>query len=151
MRVKAQEYEKTITRLTQSLGRVPSDREVAAEMEMSLAEYHSFRELYSRAQMVSLEARLDSENPGGIQAVISDRAAEDPQKTADSQALKEQLTRAIAGLEERERVVATFYFYEGLTLKEIGKALDLSEGRISQILRRAMQKLRESLGESISF
>ncbi len=55
------------------------------------------------------------------------------------------LVRAISELEEQEQLVATFYFYEGLTLKEIGKALNLTEGRISQILRHALTKLRMRL------
>lgn len=149
VRLKAQEFEKTVTRLTQSLGRVPTDKEVADEMGLDLRDYHDFRNLYSRAQTVSLEARLDSEASGGVQSMIADKTSEDPQKSADSRALKEQLTSAIASLEERERMVATFYFYEGLTLKEIGMALNLTEGRISQILRRSMEKLRRSLGESV--
>jgi RNA polymerase sigma factor for flagellar operon FliA len=47
--------------------------------------------------------------------------------------------------------VTTFYFYEGLTLREIGRALDLTEGRISQILRRALTELRQTLSESLRF
>lgn len=152
IRVRAQEFERAMTHLAQSLGRAPTEKEIVDEMGLTLEEYRNFRNLYSRAQMASLEARLDSEGSGGggIQAIVSDRAAEDPQKVADSRALKEQLTQAIADLEERERMVATFYFYEGLTLKEIGKALGLTEGRISQILRRAMDKLRLSIGEGAS-
>jgi RNA polymerase sigma factor FliA len=48
-------------------------------------------------------------------------------------------------------VVTTFYFYEGLTLREIGGALNLTEGRISQILHRALATLRETLSESTQF
>jgi len=53
------------------------------------------------------------------------------------------LASAISDLDEQEQVVATFYFYEDLTLKEIGKTLNLTEGRISQILRDALTKLRK--------
>ncbi len=59
--------------------------------------------------------------------------------------VRAHLAGAISELDEQERIVATFYLYEGLTLKEIGKALNLTEGRISQILRNALIKLRERL------
>ncbi|MDP8947457.1 MAG: sigma-70 family RNA polymerase sigma factor [Actinomycetota bacterium] len=62
-----------------------------------------------------------------------------------------RLVEAIKTLGDQERVVTTFYFYEGLTLREIGGALDLTEGRISQILHRALAKLRKVLAESPQF
>jgi DNA-directed RNA polymerase specialized sigma24 family protein len=58
-----------------------------------------------------------------------------------------RLVRAIEGHGEQERVVTTFYYYEGLTLREIGRVLDLSEGRISQILHSALVRLRQNLAE----
>jgi RNA polymerase sigma factor for flagellar operon FliA len=60
-----------------------------------------------------------------------------------------RLIEAIQGLGEKERVVTAFYFYERLTLREIGGALSLTEGRISQILHAALAKLREALSESL--
>ena len=78
-------------------------------------------------------------------AFIEDVVAVDPQSHANLVDLRSQLVDAVSRQEDRERLVATFYFYEGLTLKEIGKALTLSEGRISQILSRALTKLREHL------
>ena len=78
-------------------------------------------------------------------ALVEDVAAVDTQSHTDLVDLRSQLVDAVPRLEDRERLVATFYFYEGLTLKEIGKALELSEGRISQILRHALTKLRKHL------
>ncbi len=75
--------------------------------------------------------------------LVEGSSAVDPQSQANLEDLRTQLVEAINQLEERERLVATFYFYEGLTLKEIGKALELTERRISQILRSALEKLRE--------
>ena len=63
--------------------------------------------------------------------------------------VRARLIEAIQGLGEKERVVTAFYFYEGLTLREIGGALSLTEGRISQILHAALAKLREALSESL--
>jgi RNA polymerase sigma factor for flagellar operon FliA len=67
----------------------------------------------------------------------------DSQLHADLVHVRSQLVDAVSRLEDRERLVATFYFYESLILKEIGKTLKLSGGRISQILSHALSKLRE--------
>jgi RNA polymerase sigma factor for flagellar operon FliA len=75
-------------------------------------------------------------------------------RTVDSESavvtaeVRQRLLEAVKTLGGKERVVTTFYFYEGLTLREIGGALNLTEGRISQILHRALAKLRETLSES---
>jgi RNA polymerase sigma factor for flagellar operon FliA len=61
--------------------------------------------------------------------------------------VRARLAQAIEGLGEQERVVTTFYYYEGLTLREIGRVLDLTEGRISQILHSALVGLRKILAE----
>jgi RNA polymerase sigma factor for flagellar operon FliA len=77
--------------------------------------------------------------------VITDPSAFDPQFQLSVGDLRAQLVAAIARLEERGPLVAAFYFYEGLNLKEIGKALNLTESRVSQVLRLALTKLREHL------
>jgi RNA polymerase sigma factor FliA len=94
---------------------------------------------------------LDVDDKRGIEygALVEDVAAVDTQSHTDLVDLRSRLVDAVPRLEDRERLVATFYFYEGLTLKEIGKALELSEGRISQILRHALIKLRKHLKGSL--
>lgn len=146
VRTRAQEIEQTIAALSQTLGRVPTEAEIADETGLTLDEYRKFLKQYSRAQVSSLEARLEMNERVGseFRAIVTDWTARDPQSGADETDLREQLVAAIDDLGEKERLVATFYFYEGLTLKEIGKALGLSEGRISQILSRALLKLRKS-------
>ena len=71
--------------------------------------------------------------------------AVDPEAAAEASEVRSRLVRAIGELGQQERVVTTFYFYDGLTLREIGGTLGLTEGRISQILRQALTKLREAL------
>jgi RNA polymerase sigma factor FliA len=149
VRLRAQEIEAATARLTQELRRRPTEAEVAGEMCLQIEEYHDFLDQYSRAQVASLEARMEVDGKPGIEygALLEDPAAADPQFRANLEDLRTQLIGAIEQLEERERLVATFYFYEGLTLKEIGKALELTEGRVSQILRRALTKLEGHLEE----
>jgi RNA polymerase sigma factor FliA len=150
VRLRAQEIERAKTKLIQELRRPPTEAEIAGEVGIKVAEYHAFLDRYSRAHVASLEARLEADGGPGIEygALVEDSSAVDPQSQVNLEDLRAQLIDAIGRLEERERLVATFYFYEGLTLKEIGKALDLSEGRISQILRHALTKLRGHLQRS---
>lgn len=151
VRTQAKEAERAVSELTQYLGRMPSDKEVARKLGMSLAEYRSFQSRSYRARITSLEARLEADgNLGsGVKLMAGSEDVNDPQAEVDFGSVKEQLVAAIEALKEQERLVTTFYFYEGLTLKEIGKALNLSEGRISQILRSAIRKLRECLDSGL--
>ena len=147
LRACAQEVEKARTSLAQKLRRAPTEEEIAAEAGMELTEYRSFLEQHSQARVASLDARLEGgEGPGAeYGALIGDPSLVDPQSQTNLEELRAKLIDAINKLEDRERLVTSFYFYEGLTLKEIGKALELTEGRISQILKRALTKLRKHL------
>lgn len=135
--------------LAQRLGRVPTEEEVARELGVGIAEHRAFLERCLRAQVGSLEARLESgDGPGSeLHQLVADSRAVDPESAAETAELRARLVGAINTLGEQERVVTTFYFYEDLTLREIGGALNLTEGRISQILHQALAKLREILSE----
>lgn len=148
-RLRAQEIEAATLRLTQELRRPPMEAEITEEVGMSIAEYRAFLDRYSRAYVISLEARAEVDGGAGMEygVLLEDSSAVDPQSRASFEELRVQLVGAISELEERERLIATFYFYEGLTLKEIGKALGLTEGRISQILRDILATLRKRLKE----
>ncbi len=150
VRLRAQEVDQATTKLTQRLHRAPTEIEVAGELGAKVDDHRTFLQQYSRAQVASLEARLEMDGgPGGeYGAFVVDTAAVDPQDRANMEELRTHLVQAISELEYQEQLVATFYFYEGLTLKEIGKAMNLTEGRISQLLRRALEKLRGNLKES---
>jgi len=149
VRQRSREVDHIKGELAQRLGRMPTEEEVARELGVGIAEHRAFLERCSRSQVGSLEARLDSGGgPGGeLHQIVADSRAVDPASAAESAELRARLVDAINALGEQERVVTTFYFYEGLTLREIGGALNLTEGRISQILHRALAKLREALSE----
>ncbi len=152
IRSRAREVEKARIKLAQELRRPPTEAEIAEEAGMEVAQYHDFLGKYSRAHVISLEARLKVEGGSGIEygALVGDSSADDPQSRASLQDLRAQLADAIGQLEEREKLITTFYFYEGLTLKEIGQALSLTEGRVSQILKRALTRLRDLIEEPSS-
>ncbi|MGH3086701.1 MAG: sigma-70 family RNA polymerase sigma factor [Rubrobacteraceae bacterium] len=126
--------------LSQTLRRSPTEEEVALEMGV---------EVEAHLRTMSRGARNWAASPeaGDLYDLVVEHAGADPESAAETEDLRLCLAEAIATLDERERTVTTFYFYEGLTLREIGKALGLTEGRISQILKKALMKLRESLSE----
>jgi RNA polymerase sigma factor for flagellar operon FliA len=149
LRRRAREVDLARGKLAQSLGRAPTEGELARRLGVGIAEHRAFLERCWQAQVGSLEARL--EGSGNLHGLLADSRAADPERAAETAELRARLVEAIKTLGEQERVLTTFYFYEGLTLREIGGALDLTEGRISQILHRALAKLRKTLSESPQF
>jgi RNA polymerase sigma factor for flagellar operon FliA len=148
-RLRAHQTERARDELVQKLGRAPTESELVRRLGISITEHRAFLDQYARVQVRSLESRLEcQEGPvGGLHDLIGDHTATDPESAAEVAEVRARLVRAIQGLGEQERVVTTFYYYEGLTLREIGRALNLTEGRISQILHRALMRLRHSLSE----
>ena len=105
----------------------------------------------SRTQAASLDTGVETDSEVGIEcgALVEDFAVDDPQSHMDLVDMRSQLVDAVGQPEDRDRLVATFYCYEGLTDKELGKALWLSKGRISHVLCRALTELREHLEGSL--
>lgn len=148
-RLRAHQIDRARDELVQKLGRAPTESELVRSLGISVTELRAFLDQYARAQVRSLETSQEF-NGGpvrGLHDLISDQAATDPASAAEVAEVRTRLIRAIGCLGEKERVVTTFYYYEGLTLREIGRALDLTEGRISQILHAALRRLRHSLSE----
>ena len=121
------------------LGRDASDQEVAAQMEVPLAEYHAMLQdssssrLFSYEHLVSGEDKPEEQIPGAI---------ENPSDGIQADALRKALAEEIKGLPERERLVLALYYDEELNLKEIGHVLGVSESRVSQIHSQAAMRLR---------
>ena len=146
-RMRAHQTERTRDELVQKLGRAPTESELVGRLGISVTEHRAFLEQYARVQVRSLEARYQEDPGAGLHDLIADHSATDPASAAEVAEVRARLVRAIEGLGEQERVVTTFYYYEGLTLREIGRVLDLTEGRISQILHSAIVRLRQILAE----
>ena len=148
-RLRMRETEQARNELAQKLGRAPTEPEVARRIGVDFGKHRELLDRFARAQVASLEARLECERGLGreMHDLVADRSAADPAAAAEAAEVRARLVRAIGALSEQERVVTTFYYYEGLTLREIGGALNLTEGRISQILRRALLHLRQALAE----
>jgi RNA polymerase sigma factor for flagellar operon FliA len=150
-RLRLRESELARSELAQELGRAPTEPEVARRLGMDLGKHRALLDRYARAQVGSLETRTECGRGSGreLHDLIPDRSATDPASAAEAAEVRARLVRAIETLNEQERVVTTFYYYEGLTLREIGGALNLTEGRISQVLRAALLRLRQVLSEDV--
>lgn len=138
---KAQE---TIDKLSQYLGRVPNDDEVAAEMGMTLKEYHQLLSNVQQRNALSLDGFATQES-GSFYDTLADPESEIPGSTDERTEMVHKLQRLIGQLNERDRLVLTLYFFEDMTLSEIGLLLDRSEARISQIVGKLIMKLRGDL------
>lgn len=147
LRTWAKEVERAKARLTQHLRRAPTEGEVCRELDISLAGYRTLLQQYSQSQVDSLDSPLGAESGRGAIGRQVSSGEEGPAQLLERQEVYDQLVAAMSRLNERERTVVTLYFYEGLTLREIGQALQLTEGRISQIMRRTLEKLRDFLPE----
>jgi RNA polymerase sigma factor for flagellar operon FliA len=148
-RMRMQRVERTRSELAQRHGRAPTESELTGSLGVSLVDHRAFMDRVARSAITSLEARAGCDAlEGGLHDLVADNLAADPARAAEGAEIREILRQAIEELGEQERVVTTFYYYEGLTLREIGAMLGLTEGRISQILRSAMIRLRGSLSEA---
>ena len=150
LRLRAQQVEGAKGALAQRLGRSPTEQELVRELGVDASEHRAFLVRCRLSQAASLEAKVEFDGvpQAELHELVCDHAATDPALAAEMSEVRARLVEAIRTLSERERLVTSFYFYEGLTLREIGKAFGLTEGRISQILRRALTNLRETLAES---
>ena len=126
----------------------PSDTEVALELGIPVGE---LRELYAQLQLTSVAAldELVAVGRGGSLAeTLPDRDAEDPVLAMEDRENRRLLAEAIAQLGERDRTVVTLYYFENLTLAEIGKVLGVTESRVCQLHTRAVLRLRGKLQEA---
>jgi len=136
------------TRLAGKLAREPTAEEIAKELEISLESYFRLDQQINEATLLSLEdlsiaSEADWER---AQERYPDSPFIDPFRVIEGKDLVEKLASAIAALPQRDRFVVTLYYYEELTLREIGQILDLSEGRVCQILAHVVACLRGALG-----
>lgn len=148
---KARELENAMINLEQQLGRHPEDSEIADYLGVSPEQFQQLMHQVAPITLVSLEEYCcapgeGSNDPCLLRELIPDPRAADPARSFEFQELKKTLAGAITKLPDKEKLVITLYYYEGLTLKEIGKVLDVSESRVSQLHTKAILRLRGQLG-----
>jgi len=144
VRQKASNIDSVVQKLQSKLGRPPEDEEVAGEMGISLDQFFDTLNETKSMPVLSLEGLGIAKETGEQQSLLDCLAGKsdtDPQIQIRLNELKEIIAQAIDTLPEKARLMITLYYYEELTMKEIGAVLDVTESRVSQIHSKAVFKL----------
>jgi RNA polymerase sigma factor FliA len=154
VRSRAREIERAIVELERKLGRAPTDEEIAEKLSISPEDLEGSLTDISRSSIAALDELWTVSGSGGDQIAlidtIEDTTEPDPQTALSHTEAKESIAEAIARLPEREKLVVTLYYYEDLTLREIGEVLGVTESRVSQLHTKAVLRLKSRLGGSVS-
>lgn len=149
VRARAREIERVNAKLEHRLQRVPTDEEMAGELDMTAEEFQDALLQISNSTVAALDELWTMSDSSGDQVslldTIQDHDAPDPEKLVDVGELKDRVADAIARLPEREKLVIALYYYENLTLREIGEVLGVTESRISQLHTKAVLRLRSRM------
>jgi RNA polymerase sigma factor for flagellar operon FliA len=141
VRKKSKQLDATVHRLFSVHNRMPTDEEIAEELEMSVDEYYQLTDSIGPLFVMSLDSSFGDESSDlSYSDVMSDHYDADVER--EKEKLKEALADGIGSLPEKERIVISLYYYENLNLKEIGAVLGVSESRVCQIHSSAIGKLR---------
>ena len=150
VRAKARAIEKAYGKLESQLHRTPSDEELADELEMSSEQLQTTLNQISFIGLVALDEMLSGGDRGDSMTLgdtVAD-AGEGPVAAYEVEEMRQILAEAINRMGEREKIVLTLYYYEGLTLAEIGQVLGVTESRVCQIHTKAVLQLRSKLAAS---
>ena len=143
---KLNKYNKAIDTLQLELLREPTGKEIAGYLNISLSEVAEIENYINYISMVSLENVIFSDDEDvNLIGIIEDKNSPSPDTYLQDKEQLETLTKAIELLKEKDRTILNLYYYEGLTLKEIGSILGVSESRVCQLHSRAIGNLRECM------
>ncbi len=152
IRAKARAIERAFSKLENELRRTPSDGEVASELGVSEDELAATMSQISFVGVVALDELLAASHDRTTGATVGDTIADtanDPVAAFESEEMRHVLADAINRMPDRERLVLTLYYYEGLTLAEIGSVLGVTESRVCQIHTKAILQLRGRLQDPV--
>ena len=147
-RARSREIERAIGKLENKLGRNPSETELAEGLGVELSEYYRMIDDVSSTALLSLdELTYGEDDDKPVPLVDTLRSPEQASALAllEGEEMRNLLADSLGELTEQERLVVALYYYEDLTLKEIGQVLELSESRVSQLHTKAVLSLRVKL------
>ena len=149
VRSKAKKVERAITQVESQLGRTATPEEIANELNMDIDAYENMLTKVSGHTLLSLDKEFNesSEHTGSLYDMIRNSKSANPQEQLEEEEFKALLVEFINDLPDNEKLVIALYYYEELTLKEIGVVMNISESRVSQIHTKAIKKLRARLKE----
>jgi RNA polymerase sigma factor FliA len=148
VRTRARQIERAIAALEKELMRAPTDEEMAKKLGVSSDELDTTLLEISRSSVAALDELWSPSGSGDSIALIDtieDESGPDPEMSLQKTEVKEALAEAISDLPEREKLVVTLYYYEELTLREIGEVLGVTESRVSQLHTKAILRLKAHL------
>jgi RNA polymerase sigma factor for flagellar operon FliA len=150
IRQKAKEVEKLIVELENKLGRTVEDEEIAKELDLSLEDFHMLVSKISGTSLVSLNdvwhGNDDSDELSFLETIESPSNM-NPDVMVEREEIKNMIIESIKKLPDKEKKVIVLYYYEDLTLKEIGEVLEVTESRVSQLHTKAIMRLRGRLAQ----
>jgi RNA polymerase sigma factor for flagellar operon FliA len=151
VRARARAIERANTKLEHKLQRAPTDEEMAKELEMTVGDFQDALLQISNSTVAALDELWTVSDASGdsvsLLDTLQDPGAPDPAAVMDATDLKDRIADAIARLPEREKLVVALYYYENLTLREIGEVLGVTESRVSQLHTKAVLRLRGRMAD----
>jgi RNA polymerase sigma factor FliA len=152
VRQKARHLERTIEDLTQKLGRMPDDFEIADRLAVSFDEYQQMLDDVNVTVLLSLDDTFPTQHGEGtaLSEMAADTTATSSHDRLEEAELRDLLVQNLKSLPEQEKLALALYYYEELTFKEIGEILKLTESRVSQIHSKAILKLRASVRHNMN-
>jgi RNA polymerase sigma factor FliA len=152
VRSRAREIEAAQAKLEHELQRAPTEEELAAKLGIGEEELRTSLLEIANSSVYALDELWTISDSSGdsvsLLDTISDPRADDPQESLASSEVKDRLTDGISSLPEREQLVIALYYYENLTLREIGEVLGVTESRVSQLHTKAVMRLKSALQEA---
>ncbi len=153
VRSRAREIERAIGELENKFKRAPTDEEICKELDITEEEFHVNLAAIHRSSIAALDELWTIASTGGdtvsLIDTIEDPHAAEPARHYTEEETKNVIADAIRRLPERERLVIVLYYYEELTLREIGEILGVTESRISQLHTKAVLRLKVRLNNSL--
>lgn len=149
VRTKAHKLEAALRKLEINLGREPNDKELASMLEIPLGDLDAMVKEASAVSIVSLSEKWPGDDNDDGRTLRKIDVLEDKRQTKpiEHAQRKDFLARVVSALGKKERDILLLYYFEDLTMREIGLTLDLSESRVCQLHTRIMDRLREQLGK----
>ncbi len=148
VRRKIHELEHMYAQLEKELGRPAMDEEVALALNVNMEEFHKLLDETKSVTFLDIELlrqRVSDAGDGGESTDFFEMAGKDPFGSINLSQSRELVAKAIEGLPQKERLVITLYYYEELTMKEIGLVMGYTESRISQMHSKAVLRLRAKI------
>jgi RNA polymerase sigma factor FliA len=147
VRSRARRIETAIGDLEHTLQRAPTEDELAEALEMEVEELQGALAEIGRSGIAALDEFIGTEGQTSVGEMLADPTGMSPETAFQAEETRRGLVDAINRLPQRERLVVTLYYYEGMTLAEIGEVLGVTESRVCQIHAKTMMSLRNRIGE----